>query len=420
MKTCLFTERRTAIFQMKQGKTAKEIAKMLNRSVAWVYKWQNRYETDGWAGLKGQSRAPKKHGKRLSPSVQQAIRDARLILEVEAALGTGLKYIGGMAVKTKLKQDRVFPLPSISSIERVLHDSGLTQKESPSPKPDITYPRLRPNHPHQLYQVDIVPHFLQGGQHVSCFNAIDVISRYPTGQAFAQKRAEDAAKFLIHVWQQMGIPRYTQVDNESCFSGGFTHEYVLGQVVRLALHIGTELLFSPTYYPKSNGYIERFHQDYNRHVWEDTYLNGIKAVNLQSNHFFSLYRHRQSHGKLQGRSPESIHSQISPRRLDVSFVYLAPKIPLRSGRIHFIRRVNPDGIVRVLNANWTIPKFDVTKGVWVTINFQVDKSTLSIFDAAPDVKNRNLLISHPFPLDESVQPFSLSTAVRKKLEISAK
>lgn len=419
MKTCLFTERKTAIFQMKQGKTAKEIAKILNRSVAWVYKWQKRYETDGWAGLEDQSRAPQKHGRRLSPSVQQAIRDARLTLEIEAALGTGLKYIGGMAVKTKLKQDHLFPLPSVPSIERVLRDSGLTQKNSSLPKPDVTYPRLRPKQPHQLCQVDIVPHFLQGGQHVSCFNAIDVVSRYPTGQAFAQKRAEDAARFLIHVWQEMGIPRYTQVDNESCFSGGFTHERVLGQVVRLALHIGTELLFSPTYYPKSNGFVERFHQDYNRHVWDNTYLDSIKAVNLQSNLFFPLYRRRESHGKLQGLSPELIHYQISPRKLDASFAYPTPKIPLRSGRIHFIRRVNTDGVVRILNTNWTVPKFDVTKGVWVTIDFQVKKSTLSIFDAAPDVKDRNLLISHPFSFDESVQPFSSSTVVREKLEISA-
>jgi len=419
MKTCLFTERKTAIFQLKQGKKAKEIAEMLNHSVAWVYKWQKRYEEDGWAGLKDQSRAPKEHGRQLSSSVQQAIRDARLTLEVEAALGTGLRYIGGMAVRTKLKQNGIFPLPSIPSIERILSDSGLTQKKSSLPKLDITYPRLRPNKPHQLYQVDIVPHFLQGGQRVSCFNAIDVVSRYPAGQAFARKRAEDAAKFLIYVWQKMGIPRYTQVDNESCFSGGSTHEYVLGQVVRLALHIGTELLFSPVYYPKSNGFIERFHQDYNRHVWDNTYLDSIDAVNSQSNRFFPLYRRRQCHGQLQGQSPEFIHDQISPRKLDAAFVYLIPRIPLRAGRIHFIRRVNTDGIVRVLNADWIVPKFDVTKGVWVTIEFQVEKSVLSIFDAAPDVKNRCLLISHPFLLAKPVQPFSLSTAAQKKLETSA-
>ena len=91
---------------------------------------------------------------------------------------------------------------------------------------------LRELLPHQLCQVDIVPHFLRGGQSISCFNAIDVVSRYPTGQPFIQKKAEDAAKFLIHVWQTIGNPRYTQVDNEGCFSGGHTHQYVLGQVVR--------------------------------------------------------------------------------------------------------------------------------------------------------------------------------------------
>jgi hypothetical protein len=25
---------------------------------------------------------------------------------------------------------------------------------------------------------------------------------------------------MIHTWQTIGIPQYTQVDNEGCFSGG--------------------------------------------------------------------------------------------------------------------------------------------------------------------------------------------------------
>jgi len=34
------------------------------------------------------------------------------------------------------------------------------------------------------------------------------------------------------------LPDYTQVDNESCFSGGFTHPGVLGKVLRLGLMVG--------------------------------------------------------------------------------------------------------------------------------------------------------------------------------------
>lgn len=86
---------------------------------------------------------------------------------------------------------------------------------------------------------------------MACFNAIDVVSRYPTGNAYEQRRSQAAATFLIQVWQAIGIPHYTQVDNEGCFNGGATHPYVLGRVVRLALQVGTELLFSPVYHPRS-------------------------------------------------------------------------------------------------------------------------------------------------------------------------
>jgi len=41
-----------------------------------------------------------------------------------------------------------------------------------------------------------VPHFLQGGQRVASFNAIDVVSRYPTGCSYEQRRFQDAAAFF--------------------------------------------------------------------------------------------------------------------------------------------------------------------------------------------------------------------------------
>ena len=258
MKTSTFQERKLAIFQLKKGKKMEEVAENMNRSLFWVSKWNKRYQEEGWTGLQERSRAPKQHGKQLPMEIREAICDTRLELEVEAALGIGLKYIGGQAVKTRLKVNGVKPVPSVSSIERVLRETGLVQQKTKPPEPEIRYPCLRPIDIHQLCQVDIVPHFLRGGQRVSCFNAIDVVSRYPTGQAYAQRRSLDAVQFLIHLWQEIGISKYTQVDNEGCFSGGTTHKHVLGKVVRLALTAGTELLFSPVYHPKSNGFVETF------------------------------------------------------------------------------------------------------------------------------------------------------------------
>jgi hypothetical protein len=221
--------------------------------------------------------------------------------------------------------------------------------------------------------------------------------------AYEQRRSQDAAEFLIHVWQELSIPKYTQVDNEGCFSGGATHSHVLGKVVRLALMVGTELVFSPIYHPKSNGHVERFHQDYNQHVWQDTYLSDLAAVNQQGKVFFPLYRQREDHSQLHGQSPVARHYQQQPQNLTADFKMPAQKLPLYQGRIHFMRQVLSDGTVRVLNANWVVPKFDPTKGVWVTIEFKIDGTMLSIYDEAPDNINRHCLATYPFPLQEPLE-----------------
>lgn len=397
-------ERLTAIHLLRAGHSPKEVADQLGRTTQWVRKWWRRYEREGWKGLGDRSRAPKEHGTRIADKVRRKIIQARSELEAEAALGQGLKYIGGPAVRTRLKEKRVEPLPSLSTIERVLSKEEMTRPWSTEPEPKVDYPHLQPTQPHQLYQVDIVPHYLRGGERVACFNGLDVVSRYPTGQSYSRRRSQEAASFLVHIWQTMGIPDYTQVDNEACFSGGFTHQYVLGKVVRLALTVGTELLFSPVEHPQSNGYVERFHQDYNRHVWQDTYLNNRQAVQQQADHFFDLYRHSLHHSALPARSPHELHHSIPPNRLDPTFTLSEQRLPLREGRIHFIRRVQADGTVSVLNANWSIPKPDPDKGVWVTIEFQSSGAILAIYDTAPDVIERTCLVTYPFPLSEPVLP----------------
>ena len=402
MEDQLITERKLAIMQLKQGKTAKEVAAILGRHENWVSKWRNRFQEEGWQGLRSRSCKPKNHGRALASKVRQAIIEARLELEANAALGEGLKYIGGLAVRTKLKEQRVKPLPSVPTIERVLREAGLTKPKEKNHKEEIIYPHLQPTEPHQLCQVDIVPHYLTGGQRVACFNGLDVVSRYGTGQPFTQRRSQDAAAFLIHLWKTVGIARYTQVDNEGCFSGGMTHAHVLGTVVRPALEVGTELVFSPVNHPESNGFVERFHQDYNRHVWEDTYLANLDKVQEQSDHFFDLYRQRKDHSKLAEQSPHDLHHQLEPHLLATDFVMDDVKLPLREGRIHFIRRVQADGSVRVLNVDWVVPNPDYSKGVWVTIDFRPIGAILSIYDAAPDVADRNCLASYAFPLKETI------------------
>ena len=396
----LQTQREQAIHLLRAGLKTKEVATKLGRSPQWVRKCWRRFQAEGWAGLVGRSRAPHCHGKRMPENVLRAVKKARSELEAEAKGGTGLKYIGARAIRTRLKEWHIKPLPSIRTIERILHQAQLTHPRQP--QPEIVYPHLQAKEPLELCQVDHVPRYLRGGQKVYCFNAIDVVSRYPTGQAKGDRRAATAAAFLLHVWQTVGIPTYTQVDNEACFIGGFTHPYVLGLCVRLALMVGTELVFSPVRHPKSNGYVERFHQDYQKHVWEDTYLANLTATQKKADHFFALYRHSQHHSGLNEQTPDEIHNLADQRLLSSDFTKPPGKLPLYAGRVHFMRRVDPDSTVSVLNAKWTIPKPDFTKGVWVTLDIQPEGAHLFIYDQAPDAEKRALLAGHSFPISEPV------------------
>lgn len=403
MKTESEVERRTAIHLLRSGKTSQEAAKDLGRSSAWVRKWRKRFQEAGWDGLHSRSRAPKHSPHQLPERVRPAIRRVRSELEAEARQPGKLSYVGSHAIRARLKRKGIRPVPSISSIERELRSAGMTRPRKPKQADEIQYPHVHPSRPHQLTQVDIFPKYIPGGQSVACFNAIDVVSRYPGGKQYATKRAEDAMDFLVHVWQTLGLSTYTQVDNEGCFSGGFTHPYVLGQVLRLGLYVGTELIFSPFYHPESNGFVERFHQEYDRNVWAKITLSNLIAVQVHSSHFLEEYRQSQHHSALQGRSPAELHLATAFPRLPLDFK-IPGKLPLTVGRVHFIRLVNTARQILLLNTTWDVPKAQADQGLWATLEFSMQGARLFVFDQAPDVRKRTCLAVQPFPLNEPVVP----------------
>lgn len=398
-----YQQRKTAIHMIRSGVRVAEVAQRLGRSTPWVYKWRDRFKAEGWNGLHSRSRAPKHCPSRLSEAIRQSIRQARSELEAEAAEKEGLRYIGSGAVRTKLEEKGIGPPPSTASIERVLNDAGMTRPHCEKEEA-VKYPRLHPIKAGVLCQVDIVPHFLRGGDSVACFNAIDVVSRYPTGEAYEHRRSVDAQAFLIHVWQEIGLPEYTQVDNEACFSGGFTHPGVLGKVLRLALYIGTELVFSPIRHPQSNGSVERFHQDYDQHVWEDTCLQDCADVQEHADQFFAAYRRSRHHSALGGRSPAEVHGSFTLNKLSAAFELPKGKLPLTAGRVHFMRRISDERTITLLNQTWSVPETEPGEGVWATLEFRTSGATLKVYDQAPDAYERRCLAQHAFPLKEPVHP----------------
>jgi len=173
----LLEERTSAIHLLRAGHSTEKVAKQLGRTGRWVRKWRKRHQTEGWEGLKDRSRKPHRIANETPEATKKAIRKARSELEAEAAEGKGLKYIGGQAIRTRLKAEKVSPLPSVSTIERAIRSAGMTRPYQRPEPPKVDYPRLSVDQPQMLTQVDIAPHYLKGGERVACFNAIDVFRR---------------------------------------------------------------------------------------------------------------------------------------------------------------------------------------------------------------------------------------------------
>ncbi len=399
--------RRAFIHLVRSGKSVAAAAAEVGRSRAWGYKWWHRFrEARDWAALQDLSRRPRGSPGRLPARVYQDIRRVRSVLEAEAAGKQHLGYIGAHAIRARLQEEGITPLPSISSIERELRRAGMADPKQHTPPPETRYPHLRPTRPHQLIQADITPKHLTGGTSIACFNAIDVVSRYPSGRQYLRRTAKNAVHFLLAVWQEQGLPEYQQVDNESCFSGGYTHPAVLGQVVRLALLMGVQLVFSPYYHPESNGTVERFHRDYSRFVWEKALLPDLAGVRQRSACFFQNYRTSRHHSRLAGRSPAMVQQETPPQRTVPADFHLPERLPLTAGQVHFIRAVNKTGKVKVLNLLWEVPDAQPHQGVWGTLNLSPKGATLLVFDEAPDATKRHLLVNYPFPLQEEVIPLA--------------
>ena len=397
--------RHSLIHLLRSGHTPAEAAQELGYCLSWAYKWRGRFNAAEWDGLKSQSRAPDHHPTRSSQKTARKILEMRTELEEAANKPNALSYIGASAIRGQMLERCWKIIPSISTIEKVLREAGVTKPRQTQTAPTPVYPRIHAEQPHQLTQMDNVPHYLSGGQLVNCFNAIDVVSRYPDGKQSERKSTDEVLDFCLKTFQSIGISEYTQMDNESSFNGGRTHPYVVGRVPRLMLLVGTELIYSPFYHPESNAFVERFHQDYSQNVWEKVHLQSLPHVQHTSARFFGRYRLSRHHSELDGQSPASLHFANPPRLLPTDFVLPKP-LPITEGKIHFMRAVSNDQTIPVFNVSWSTGLAQPHQGVWATLFLTTRGARLCIYDQAPNMPKRRCFANHPFPLSEPVLPLS--------------
>lgn len=353
--------RRQAMRLRLQGISHTVILETVHRSPGWLSKWQKRFDQQGSAGLRSRSRRPHHTPNACGPRIVHLIVQTRRRL-VKPKVG----LIGARAIRRELRKVLGKPTPSLTTIKRVLRTHGLVTTPTETPRPYFPKPltAIRGT----LHALDWTCRYLEDGPRVYAFHTLNLRTRACTQTIAADKSGTTVFQHCAHTWKTLGIPRFLQLDNDAAFCGGYKAPRVFGQFVRLCLYFGIELVFLPVAEPECNGEVERLNGLWGHAFWERRRFASFGWVCRASPAFVRWYLTAYAPPFLADMTPGQAQRREPKRRLTATRMALLPEaLPITAGRIHFIRKVKPDGTIAVLNETWQVSQRLAGKYVWATV-----------------------------------------------------
>ena len=357
-----FGLRRKAIRLRLQGTPHKIILAKVERSRAWLSKWQHRFDHQGLAGLHSHARRPRHVPRACPPQIVRLVVQTRRRL-VKQKVG----LLGPRAIWRELRQLGLGKrLPSLATIKRVLQTQGLVATPpiaAPAycPKPLATVGGT-------LHALDWTCRYLEGGPKVYAFHTLNLRTRACSQTIAADKSGPTVLAHGLATWRTLGIPQFLQLDNDAAFCGGYKTPRLFGQFVRLCLYLGIELIFLPVAEPQRNGEVEELNGLWARSFWDRRRFTSCGQVCRASPAFLLWYMTAYTPPGLAGLTPRQAQRREGRCRLTAAQVARLPALlPITAGCVHFIRQVKPDGTIAVLNETWPVSRRLAGQYVWATI-----------------------------------------------------
>lgn len=394
--------RHEAIRRRLQGQPRREICKDLHRSTSWFDKWWADFRRHPKTEFADQSRAPHTSPGRTPEHVEAAVVTLRRTLEAGKTPETKYGFSGARAIRTELAQRRIHPLPSLATIQRILARHALTHPQGAA-RAAAYYPRVQAWANNVLHATDIIVRYVRGGTAINNFHTFDHYSHAAHLSQHADKTSTTACGHLLATWADLGLPLFEQFDNEDCFKGGHTHGRVMGQVVRLCLFVGIEVLFIPEYEGQRNYGVEGFHSLWCSGFWAREQFRNLAHVRCEAPTFARWYHRRYRPPSLEGKTPAQMRRGFRPFRLTPTLRRLIPaRLPITAGYLHFYRKVDPLGQIRLLNETWCVGKR--WRGEYVVASVNTAAQTLTVWHQAQEDAAWHKIKTRSFRLGERVQP----------------
>lgn len=252
-----------------------------------------RFRVEGLDGLAPRSTAAHHQPGALPPVVVEAVLRARKELDDEG------RDDGPISIRWRLQDAGVTPLPSQSSIYRILCEHGQITPQ-PRKKPR-TRRRFEYADPNGCWQLDGMEYRLAAGTTVCVLVIIDDHSRFEVGsRAAASENGADAWAALQQAFTEHGLPVTVLSDNGLAFSG--KHR---GRMVDLERHLaerGIAVIASSPYHPQTCGKNERSHQTLRKWLDKHPPAENLAALQQLLDRYRHMYNHRRHQG-INGQTP---------------------------------------------------------------------------------------------------------------------
>jgi hypothetical protein len=341
-----------------------------------MYKWWILFRLHPQLDLASRSRAAQTVFGKTPAGVEKTIVRIRRAFQEAKTPATRYGLIGHRAIHAEMERLGVEPLPSLPTIQRILHKHALTRRAADEGD-DVFYPALAARRLNAIHATDIITRHLRGGQVIQNFHTFDLFSHAVHMTQALDKRSATACRHLVETWADLGLPRLAQFDNEDSFRGGHTHSRVLGAVVRLCLYVGVEPLFIPFYEAKRNHWVEGFHALWVSAFWSRYRFDDLGHVQREVKKFLRWYWTRYHPPSLAGKTPSQMREGSRPVLLTPERRRLIPEpLPVTAGFIHFVRRVDVEGRIVVLNQAWTVGRRWAGRYVWARIETESQAMTI--------------------------------------------
>lgn len=216
-------------------------------------KWLGRYYAAGsLVGVQEESRRPRHSPTQTPPEL------------VEQIVAFRQQYDwGARKIVELLGRAGVSPVPSASTVNRVLKRQGLVFPAASHPPATKRFERSRCN---ELWQMDFKGEYRMEGQWCYPLSILDDHSRYLVGlRALPNQTTQAVQGVLVRTFERCGVPEGMLMDRGIPWRSN-PHEHGLTRLGVFLINQGIRLLFGRVRHPQTQGKVERFHRTLHRMV----------------------------------------------------------------------------------------------------------------------------------------------------------